>query len=165
VPIISRRRDGLNTNHPFVEALKEAVEVPLGELVAEEAERARREAGNIESDETRAALDRLAREVSRLINEELQEIEADELPPYGGAGEPPLMDIVPGEGFAYMGEDRTLTIAVRNEGVAVGDEVHVEVDPGGVVELLTPTVRLNASNRREDILVGQIRLRPCSAAK
>ncbi len=59
-----------------------------------------------------------------------------------------------------MAEDRTLTIAVRNEGVSVGDEVDVEVDPGGVVELLTLTVRLNASNRREDILVGQIRLRP-----
>lgn len=160
VPIISRRRDGLNTNHPFVDGLKEAVEGPLAILVAEEAERARREAGNIESGETRAALDRLAREVSRLVNEELQEIEADELPPYGGAGEPPLITIVPGEAFAYMGEDRTLTIAVRNEGVSVGDEVHIEVDPGGVAELLTPTVSLNASNRREDILVGQIRLRP-----
>jgi hypothetical protein len=160
MPIISRRREGLNPNHPFVEALKEAVERPLGELVAEEAERARREGGNIESEETRAALDRLAREVSRLINEEMQEIEADELPPYGGEGEPPPIAIVPGEAFAYMGEDRTLTVAARNEGVAVGDEVQVEVEPGGVVELLTPTVRLNASARREDILVGQIRLRP-----
>jgi hypothetical protein len=45
----------------------------------------------------------------------MQEIEADELPPYGGEGEPPPIAIVPGEAFAYMGEDRTLTVAARNE--------------------------------------------------
>src|SRR5262249_5091646 len=60
----------------------------------------------------------------------------------------------------YMNEDRTLTVVARKDGVAVGDEVHVEVDPGGVVELLTPTVALKTHTRREDVLVAQVRIRP-----
>jgi hypothetical protein len=160
VPIISRRRDGLNPDHPFVQALRKAVEVPLGERVAEERERARKETGGIESDDTREALDRLARELSRLITEELQDIEAEDLPEGDEEGEPPALAIIPDQVFAYMGEERTLTVSARRQGVATGDEVSVAVDPGGVVELLTPKVPLKAHSRREDVLVGQIRLRP-----
>jgi hypothetical protein len=158
-PIISRRRDGLNPTHPFVQALREAVEEPLGRLIAEEAERARRDAGNIESDETRSALDRLARELSRIIGEELRDIEAEELPD-AGEGEAPLLAIVPEQAIAYMGEDRTLTVAARADDVAEGDIVQVSTDPTGVVEVLTTTVPLKPHTRREDILVGQIRIRP-----
>lgn len=162
VPIISRRRDGLNPDHPFVRALRQAVEKPLGDLVAEEREKARQENKGIESDSTREALDRLARELSRLITEELLEIEAEDLggSDEEGEGEPPALWIVPVQVFAYMGEERTLTVAARRQGIAVGDEVSVGVDPGGVVELLTPRVPLKAHSRREDILVGQIRVRP-----
>jgi hypothetical protein len=59
-----------------------------------------------------------------------------------------------------MGEDRTLTVAARNENIAAGDELAITSDPVGVVELLTPTVQLRAHARREDLLVGQIRIRP-----
>jgi hypothetical protein len=59
-----------------------------------------------------------------------------------------------------MGEERTLTVAARRQGIGVGDEASVGVEPGGVVELLTPTVPLKPHARREDLLVGQIRLRP-----
>jgi hypothetical protein len=158
-PIISRRRDGLSSSHPFVAALKQAVEGPLGQLVAEEAERVRNEARSVESDETRHALNRLARELGRLVLEELREIEAEDLPG-DDVGEAPLLSIVPEQVFAYMGEDRTLTVAARKDGVVVGDEVRIEVDPGGVVEVLTPTVSLKPHTRREDVLVAQIRLRP-----
>ena len=158
-PIISRRRDGLNPAHPFVQALRQAAEDPLGRLIAEEAERARRDAGNIESDETRSALDRLARELSRIIGEELRDIEAEELPDTG-EGEAPLLAIVPEQTIAYMGEDRTLTVAARADAVAEGDIVQVSTDPTGVVDVLTTAVPLKPHARREDILVGQIRVRP-----
>jgi hypothetical protein len=158
-PIISRRRDGLAPDHPFVRALRQAVEAPLRQLVAQEAEREREEAGTIESDGTRRALDRLAAELSRLIGEEMREIEAEELP-VGPEGLPPVLAIVPEQVFAYMGEIRTLTVAARKENAVVGDQVAVDVDPGGVVELLTPTLSLGIHPRREDVLVGQIRLRP-----
>jgi len=91
--------------------------VPLGERVAEEQERARKESDTIESEDTRAALDRLTYEVSRLITEELLEIEAEDLPPGEGEGEPPLLVIVPEQVFAYMGEKRTLTVAARRQGI------------------------------------------------
>lgn len=159
LPIISRRRDGLNSSHPFFAALKQSVEGPLGLLVAEEAERARTEPRSVESDDTRQALNRLARELGRLVTEELREIDAEDLPGEDG-GEAPLLSIVPEQVFAYMGEDRTLTVVARKDSVAVGDEVHIEVDPGGVVELLTPTAPLKAHARREDVLVAQVRLRP-----
>ena len=159
LPIISRRRDGLNSAHPFFGALKQAVEGPLGLLIAEEAERVRAEARSVESDDTRQALNRLARELGRLVTEELREIEAEDLPGDDG-GEAPLLSIVPEQVFAYMGEDRTLTVVARKDGVAVDDEVHIEVDPGGVVELLTATAPLKIHARREDVLVAQVRLRP-----
>jgi hypothetical protein len=155
VPIISRRREGLNPTHPFVRALTEAAEAQLRELVTQEEERARISIETIESKDTRDALDRLGREIARLVSDELREIEAEDLPEA-----PPILTIIPEEGYAYMGEDRTLTIAARNQGISVGEEVLLEADPGGVVEVLTPTVKLKAHARREDILVGQIRLRP-----
>lgn len=165
IPIISRRRDGLSPGHPFVQALRAAVEVHLGKLVADEAERARRGASVVESTQTRAALDRLAREVGRLVSEELREIDAESLPGDDGEGQPPALAIVPQEVFAYMGEDRTLTVVARRQGAAVGDTVLVQVDPSGVVELLTPTVTLQPHTRREDVLVAQIRLRPLLAGE
>lgn len=157
-PIITRHRDGLNDSHPFVQALYSAAEVKLAELVAEEEERAR-SALDLQSDQTKADLGRLAREASRLINEELKDIEAEELPSIEG-GEPPLLSIVPEIAFAYMDEDRTLTVAARAEGVSVGDRVEISLDPEGVVELVSQDVELSRHGRREDVLVGQIRLRP-----
>jgi hypothetical protein len=127
-------------------------------LVAAEAEAARRE-DTIDSAEARSALDQLAREVSRLISEELREIEADE-PPGPGEGAAPLLALIPEQAFAYMGEDRVLTVAARNDGISVGDEVTVETDPIGVVEVLTPSLSLNRHPRRGDVLIGQLHLRP-----
>lgn len=160
MPIISRIRDGLNESHPFYRSLRAAVETPLRELVAKEHEKARKDSRHQESDATRSALDRVSKEVNRLIAEELSEIEAEELPGGEGEGQPPPISIVPEQAFAYMGEDRTLTIAARKAGLAVGATVTVEVDPEGVVELLTPEVVLGSHSRREDVLVGQVRVRP-----
>lgn len=128
LPIISRRRDGLNSSHPFFSALKQAVEGPLAQLVAEEAERARTEARSIESDDTRQALKRLARELGRLVTEELREIEAEDLPGDDG-GEAPLLSIVPEQVSAYMGEDRTLTVVARKDGGRAPHADHVAKDP------------------------------------
>jgi hypothetical protein len=158
MPIISRRREGLNHSHPFYEALRQAVESPLGELVAEETDLAR-QAGNLEDARTRADLQRLAREMGRLMNEELRDIEAEELID-SGEGEVPLLVIVPESVYAYVGENRTLTVAARRDRFNVGDEVQVFVDPEGVVDLLTPTVTLKHHSRREDLLAGQIQLQP-----
>lgn len=159
MPIITRRRDGLSLQHPFVEAIKKAVEGPLGNLVAQEAERARERAGAVETDATRQALERASRELSRMVNEELREIEAEELPGEG-KGPVPLLSIIPEQAYAYMGEDRTLTVAGRREDIPDEAEVDISIDPAGILELLTPRVVLRPHVRRDDVLVGQVRLRP-----
>jgi hypothetical protein len=159
MPIITRRRDGLNPNHPFVQALKEAVEGPLRELVAKAAEEARRNLSAIESDDTRRALDRAARELARMVNEELRDIEAEELPGDGN-GTVPLLSLIPEQAFAYMGEDRTLTVVGRRSDLTEETSVDITVDPVGVVEVLSDSVTLRTHSAREDVLVSQVRLRP-----
>jgi len=162
MPIITRRRDGLNPQHPFVVALKKAAEGPLGMLVAKEAERARKAVGAIENETTRQALARVAREISRLVNEELNDIEAEQL--LGeGVGPVPLLSIIPEQAYAYLGEDRTLTVIGRKGDIPEGAEVIISVDPIGVVEVLGLNVPLQSHSRREDVLAGQVRLRPLLA--
>ncbi len=162
IPIISRRRDGLNPQHPFVEALKKAAEGPLGILVKKEAERASKAGGAVENETTRQALARVAREISRLVNEELNDIEAERLPGDGGE-QVPLLSLIPEQAYAYLGEDRTLTVVGRKEDIAEEAEIEISVDPLGVVEVLSPKVPLRTHSRREDVLVGQVRLRPLLA--
>jgi len=162
VPIISRRRDGLVPNHPFARALKAAAEAPLGRLIAEEEARARDEA-HIEDDRARLALDRLARELGQLINDELREIEAEDVTGPGSGIVPPIR-LVPESAYAYLGEDRTLSAIVRADIAAPGDSVEVTADPEGVVEILDTGPRLAAHPRNPDLLITQVRLRPIDAS-
>jgi hypothetical protein len=157
VPIITRNRDGLEHNHPFYKALATAVEGPLGELVTAEEERARGE-GVHETARLRRALDVLGRDLARLIDEDLREIDEEGLSPEQGGEAPPLR-LVPEQVIAYMGEDKTVTVQVRVDLEAV--EAVAEVEPGGVVELVDgPTVILAPHRRRPDLLTGQVHLRP-----
>lgn len=164
MPIISRQRDGLEKDHPFARALREAAEKALGRLVKEEADKVREKSDQSENAETRKALDRLGREFGRLLDEELKEIEAEE-PSGTEDGIPPLLDIVPKQAYAYMGEDRTLTIHARAEGLEAGERVVISVEPRGVVEVLTPEVELRPHPRRDDVFSGQLRLRPLLAGE
>ncbi len=159
MPLISRTREGINSDHPFYIALKEAVERPLGDLIEKEAASAAEKKGQIENEQTRKDFNRLAREVGRLINEELRNIEAEEL--IGGFdGEPPKLSIIPEIAYAYMGENRTLTVAARKTEANVGDKVVISLDPEGVIELLTSEIKFDEHRRREDMLVCQLKFRP-----
>lgn len=159
MPIISRQRDGLEKEHPFAKALRTAAEEPLARLVKEEADRVRAASDQAENASTRAALSRLSRELGRLIDDEMKEIDAEE-PPGDTQGEPPLLCILPEQGYAYIGEDRTLAVHARADGLSVGDKMTVEVEPLGVVELLTREVELRPHPKREDVLAGLLRFRP-----
>lgn len=161
-PIITRSRDGLEHNHPFYRALAAAVEVPIGELIAAEEERARGE-GVHESARLRRLLDALGRDLARLIDEDLRAIDEEGLPPeIGGEAAVAALKIVPEQVVAYMGEDKTLSVVARADLGA--DEAEAEVEPGGVVEFIDgPTVRLAPHRRRPDLLIGQIRVRPLVA--
>jgi hypothetical protein len=157
---VLRGRDGLERNHPVYASIRAAVQPHLARLVAMEAERAEAEEDRSVSRETRRALDAVARELGRMINEEMKDIEAEELAGLPDQGEPPDIQVVPEEAYAYQGEDRTLTVAVRRDRASVGDPVSVSMSPEGVLELLTAGPTLGEHRRREDVLVTQVRLRP-----
>lgn len=160
-PIITRSRDGLEHNHPFYKALA-AVELPLGALIEAEEQRARGE-GVHETARLRRLLDVLGRDLARLIDEDLKEIDDEGLPPEtaGSAGVPALK-IVPEQVVAYLGEDKTVTVMARAD---LGqEEATAEVEPGGVVELIDgPLIKLAPHRRRPDLLTGQVHIRPLVA--
>jgi len=159
IPIITRRRDGLQHTHPFYRALAAAVEEELGRLVAAEEATARRESA--ENSRIRRTLDALGRDLGRLLDDDMREIDEEGLEGGGGVGtddEVPALRLVPSEIVMYMGEDKSVSVQVRRDlGIT---QVHVEVDPEGVVELLDGAdLELLPHKARRDLLTGQIRLR------
>lgn len=159
-PIITRRRDGLQSAHPFYRALAAAVEGPLGDLVREEEKKAKESSGH-ESSRMRRTLDSLGRDLARLIDEDLRELEEEGLV---GVGEPgssvPPIRIIPEQVVVYMGEEKTLSVQVRADLGAT--EVEVEVDPEGVIGLVSGTRAALSPHKRKptELLVGQIRIQP-----
>jgi hypothetical protein len=157
IPIITRRRDGLQHTHPFYRALVAAVEPILGSLVRAEEERARKHKTS-ESVVMRRTLDALGRDLSRLIDEDLREIDDDGL---AGSGDKnlPYIKLIPEQAILYLGEDKTITAVLRAD---VG--IHLitcQMEPAGVAELVDGSeVKLSPHRKRPDLLTGQIRLRP-----
>jgi hypothetical protein len=159
VPIITRRRDGLQKSHPFYKALAAAVETCLSPLVAEE-EKGSRENNSTESTHLRRMLNGLSRDLSKLIDEDLREIDEDGLlgSDIPGTNLPPI-GLIPEEVVLYMGEDKTVSVVVVPE--LCTSEVAVQCEPAGVVDILDgASVSLTPHKKRPDLLTGQIHLRP-----
>ncbi len=158
IPIISRSRDGLRREHPFYKLLAEAVESRLEPLIRAEEEKARSGAGR-ESVKMRRTLDSLGRDLGKLVDDDLRELDEDGIGGPGDDEEEAPLRIVPESVVVYMGDEKTLTVIVaRSLGV---DEVEAEVDPEGVVELVDGSkVPLSDHPRRDEYLVGQVRVRP-----
>jgi hypothetical protein len=132
----------------------------LKERVDLEEERERDEGQGIENASTRRRLDRMAQEAARFLQEAMREIEAEELPP-GGPGEIEALQIVPPEVVLRFGEERTLSILARAEGLEEGSEVTIATEPEGVVDVLDGlSVRLARHRKRGDLLSAQLHLRP-----
>lgn len=165
IPIITRRRDGLQEAHPFYKALAASVEAPLGELIKEEEKKAKESSGT-ESSTMRRTLDALGRDLARLIDEDLRELEEEGLSGYGevGSSVPPIK-LIPEQVVLYMGEAKTLTVQVRAD--LRPADVEVELDPEGVISIVgETTIALSKHKKRpEEILVGQIRVQPLAEGK
>lgn len=162
IPIISRRRQGLATDHPFTQAMTEAVEAVLGPLMdeLEEAERAR--SRELESVETRRELDRLGKEAARLMQQSLRELEEEDDPAMRpGALE--AITLVPNPLRIEVGEVRTLSVICDRIGLEEGDEVVLTAEPAGVIEFTSrEPVTLGPHRDREDALSAQVRIRALS---
>ena len=159
MPIITRRRDGLQRAHTFYKALATAVEACLGPLVAEE-EMKSRENVSTESTRLRKMLDGLSRDLSKLIDEDLRVIDEEGLlgSDVPGSNLPPIR-LIPEDVVLYMGEEKTVSVMVVPALCSSG--VVVQCEPAGVVEILDGTsVSLTPHRKRPDLLAGQIHLRP-----
>jgi hypothetical protein len=158
MPIITRSRDGLEHDHPFYKALAQEVEAVLGQIVREEEARAQSGSAR-ESIRLRRTLDLLGRDLGKLIDADLREIDEDGLGGTGTGGREETLRVIPQSPVLYMGEAKTLSVvAPRSLGAT---EVQVEVDPEGVVELEDgPVVPLTEHPRRDDLLIGRVRLTP-----
>jgi hypothetical protein len=157
-PIISRSRDGLEREHPFVAALSESIEAFLRPLIEAEELKAR-DSGNRESTQLRRDFDSLGRDLAQLIDSDLKEID-DEGFDGDGSGEADAdIYVIPIAPVLYINENKTISVIVRR---ALGlSEVTLRLDPEGVIELIDSTVvPLVDHPRREDYLIGRIRLRP-----
>jgi len=160
IPIISRRRDGLRPEHPFYKALAKTVEGPLGNLIREEEKKAKESSGH-ESAKMRKTLDALGRDLARLIDEDLRNLEEEGLEGVGDVGStiPPIR-LIPEQAVLYMGEDKTLTVQVRADLQLT--ELQAEVEPEGVIAIIGNTrIPLTPHKKRPlELLVGQIHVRP-----
>jgi hypothetical protein len=158
MPIITRTRDGLEHEHPFYKALVEAAELHLARLVKAEEKKAQ-EGGSREGARLRRALDSLGRDLAQLVDSDLREMDEDGLGGGRGGGDTEPVRIIPANPVLYAGEDKTLSVVVLKEVGA--EEIYIEVDPEGVIEVLDQNpVELRQHPRRDDRLIGQIHLRP-----
>lgn len=134
IPIISRRRQGLAAEHPFTKALTVAVEELLRPIVDKLEEEDRARSRELESSETRQQLDRLGKEAARLMQESLRELdEEDDRGVISGALDD--IKIIPQMLYVPLGETRTLSIICDRSGLSEGDEVLLEAEPPGVIEV------------------------------
>ena len=105
----------------------------------------------------RRTLDALGRDLSRLIDEDLREIDDEGLP---GCGDNiPELRLIPEQAILYIGEDKSITAVVKADtGV---ETISCQVEPGGVVEMVDgSSVKLSPHRKRPELLTGLIRLRP-----
>ena len=108
----------------------------------------------------RRTLDALGRDIARLVDEDLRDIEEEGLG--GGSGDDQgtqPVRIIPENIVLYMEEEKSISIQVRKD----LDEADLErdVDPVGVVDFLDDdTQELKPHRQRENLSVASVRLRP-----
>jgi hypothetical protein len=165
IQIISRRRHGLAPDHPFTKALNKAIEAELDPLVAQLEEDSRAHARELESARNRRLLDRLARDMAKLMAESLRELEEEDDPGKKLSGPLPSIRIVPERLRVPIGETRRLSVICNREGLSEEDEVLIELDPPEVAELVDgPLVLLVPHRTRPDEgLSGRVRLKGLKA--
>ena len=158
IPIITRGRDGLEGDHPFRKALAGAVENILAGLVREEEAKAK-EGTTTETPKMRRTLDQLGQDLGRMIDADLREVDEDGLGSSGEGDDEDPIRIIPANPVLYVGENKTISVVVHRD--LEVDTLEVDLDPDGVVELLDgSTVALEDHPRRDDLLIGRVRLRP-----
>ena len=161
IPIITRRRDGLQKNHPFYKALAAQVEKYLEPLISAE-EKKSKEQSSTESIQIRKMLDGLGKDLSKLMDEDLRELDEEGLLGSNPDGQdPPTIRIIPQDIVLFMGEEKTISVIVNPKKCSKDSNISIKTDPEGVIYITGENpIKLSQHQTRADLLSGQIHLRP-----
>jgi hypothetical protein len=149
--LVRRDRDGLDTGHPFTQALARAVTEKLKPFI-DALEPDRKEGGG---KQLRRDLSQIASLLGGLIREDLGEDEDDS----GGIGKPtfdqPLL-VIPPVLRARLGDVRTLTVLVLEESAA--SQGLLAASSSEVCDIRSQPSKLIAHKTMPGVLVGQVRI-------
>jgi len=157
-PIINRRRDGLNDEHPLVQALRRLGDSELGPLVAERERRARDLGRSVQNEQTTKLLAQLTRIAARFMQDTAEEEELD-LPRTAGGEPVPSLAIIPPVLELPAGSERTVSIVAAKSGLEEGGRASVDVEPPDLVEISDREVVLRPSRRRDEVVTTTLRVR------
>jgi hypothetical protein len=159
--LISRRRDGLDAEHPFTQALfcsaREWLELLVEEEKGADEERHKR----IESEETRARLTKLANAARRFMLQKMREFdeEFDLAEVVGPEGLIPDLAIIPAGCRISPGETKTLSVLSRTD-LAADQVVTLSLEPGSTgIRLLATRIPLEPDDKVEDALRGTFKVK------
>ncbi len=133
IRLVSRSRDGLHDEHPFVRKLRALFSEELIPLIQD---LAKRHAGERPlGDAIQERLDETAREFARLLADDLAELEVDE--GNGSGGDEAPLKIIPGRVLVRPGEKKTLTVHIRPSLIPDGwaDDLNAITDTPTIVSI------------------------------
>ena len=158
--LISRRREGLATDHPFTRALFEAGRERLKILVEEEREAEEERHRRIESRETKARLSRLAAAARRFMIKKMREFD-EEIDLAGvviGDRLVPDLAIIPGGCKLPPGETKTFSVLSRAE-LDVGTDVRLGIASGSTgIAISRKEIRLRSHPKIDNALRGTFKV-------
>ena len=151
------RRTGLERRHPFVQKLLLPAVERLRTLLARDREKQKTEQREVANQETRNRLTRLAKLAGRFLREQLDaldeltsgdEVDKDAFAKHGVLIYPTYLNIA-------VGKERVLTVYVKRSLLSNSSEqVVVQVDSPGALEIIGSPFTLHPHRSKEDRLVG-----------
>lgn len=154
------RQKGLRRDHPFTQALFKIPSDRLRNLIAVEREKERKKHIQIANEETRGRLNRLAKEASKFIRQQLEEIEEisiDELVDQDAFVKEGML-IYPTYFKLALGEQKRVGIYVRS--AVISDEKQITIkSEDKAVTVIDSQVELNPHKTRPGMFLGYFRLR------
>ncbi len=154
------RQKGLRRDHPFTQALFKIPVERIRNLVTVDREKERKKHIQIANEETRGRLDRLAREASKYIRqqlEELEEVSVDEFIDQAAFVKEGML-IYPTYFKIALSEQRKVGVYVRSD--IVQDEQSIKIQSeDAAITIIDSQVELKPHKSRPDMLLGYFRLR------
>ncbi|MDI6734686.1 MAG: hypothetical protein QME42_00575 [bacterium] len=155
------RKEGIRRDHPFTKALFQTPMEFLRREIAKDKEKEREKRVQVENEETKKRLKKLAKAASRFIQEKVEEIE--EFIP--GSGETEKGEfaktgivIIPNFYTLEIGEMKTFGFrAKKMDGVSMEELVKVICDDEGI-RIITPEFLLSPSRTTPGILTGSFKV-------